>query len=416
MGRRGEKIEGEKGIYQRDDGRYHVVATAKDPDKGKVRPKEKILEGEQTLERARELRATLKEEIATPEAPTNTPETSVTTLAHYCQEWMRAKRREVKPKTARTYGDALEKKVFPIQIHVSPEVGEKMPLQEGEPPHLGAMPVEEMERRHVKQWAEWAQNAEKPNGEVYATSTIRKWWRPFKSVLLDLEADRGLPEGYLFRRIGPLKTGRSGIRKEEALSRDQISALLEAAREVAPGRYAEICTLAYTGMRSGELWALKPDAVHLDEGAIEVIRSVSAGIVTDETKAGYDRVVPLHEDVVDVLEAHMQEQWRKRGDLTGELIFPSNAGTPRIPGSLKKALRNCCEKADGIDDERGVSPQTFRKTLITLLTEAGVDPLIVRRIVGHKSEAMRGHYFSPSADVITTTYQTLDPIGGEKAA
>jgi integrase len=381
----------ETGIWT-DGSRYRIRTTAKTPD-GELKQKQRTLSEGTTLEEAAEVRDSLKEEIRT---PTHAPQ-SADTLQAYCKKWMRRKARRTKPKTAKGYARTLGSKVLSVKI-------------DGR--ELADISVEHLRREHVLRWVDWAESQTHEDGTPYSTSTVRKWWRVFRQVLKDLHAD-GHTDRDLSERIPPLQTGRDDVRSEEALSAEQLHDVVDAAHDVAPKRAAELTTLAYTGMRSGEMWALHWDDIDHERSVIVVRRSVSDGQITDRTKAGYDREVPMVEEVSEAIRAHRERLVRSQHPGLGSgLVFPSDVGTPRCSGSLRKALRNIC---DELGLERRVSPQTFRKTWTTLMALAGVDRLVLREIVGHRDEEMTEHYASIRSNQKHDAVEALAEMGGDSS-
>jgi len=380
MSRRGEKTD-EAGVYRRDDGRLMVVATAKDPDKGKVVQRQRTLKKGKTLEDAIQVREDLKTEIRTPEAPPR----AVTTLEDYCTRWIKRKAKRVKPKTAKTYAKALGDYVLPVEVVVD---GDRM--------EIGQIPVDRFCREHVLQWVEWAEEQTvDDDGTPYATSTTRKWWRPFRSVIKDLHADGLIGRDHSLR-VDPPETGRRGVRQESALTLDQMHSLEQAALEVARPRHAEICTLVHTGMRTGELWALHWTDIDQSEKAIHIHRSVSSGQLTDTTKSSRDREVPLFDPVAEAISDHRERMMRDQHPGLGSgLVFPSQVGSVRTPGSLRKALAATAEAA-GID--RSVSPQLIRKSVVTVLRDKGVPAMAAKALVGHADETIQEHYYSATGE------------------
>jgi len=392
MGRRGEKTD-EAGVYRRDDGRYLVVATAKDPDKGKVVSRQRTLKKDKTLEDAVETRDRLKTEIRTPKAPPR----AVTTLGDYCNRWIERKAKRVKPRTAKTYAKALGDRVLPVTVVV-----------EGDQMEIGQIPLRRFRRDHVLQWIEWAESRTHDDGTPYSSSTVRKWWRVFRSVIKDLHAAGKIERDHSLRVDAP-ETGRNGVRQEPALTLDEMHALASAAEEVAEPRHAEICTLVHTGMRTGELWALHWSDLDYDEQVIHIHRSVSSGRITGTTKSNRDRKVPLFEPVADAIQAHRERMIRdQHPGLSTDLVFPSDAGSPRTPGSLRKALRTTADEAD-ID--RRVSPQLIRKSVVTVLRDKGVPAMAAKALVGHSDDAIQEHYYSATGETRALA-EVL--VGGER--
>lgn len=86
------------------------------------------------------------------------------------------------------------------------------------------------------------------------------------------------------------------------LSLDEIKLLLERAKEVEHPWYHIWAFAFLTGMRSGELLALRWSDVDLDKGIITVSRSHNKRLKGEKsTKAGYWRTVPISPDLQEVI-------------------------------------------------------------------------------------------------------------------
>ncbi|MFB6372786.1 MAG: tyrosine-type recombinase/integrase [Bradymonadaceae bacterium] len=391
----------ETGIWT-DGSRYRVRTTATTPD-GELKQTQRTLPEGKTLEGAVEVRESLKEEIRTPDRPS--PEEHPTTMACYANQWLRRKANEgLTPRTLQGYRRELKQWILP---------------------RLGHLDLEAFSRHHVLDWISWATNQTHEDGTPYATETVRRWWGTLRNVLRDAHAD-----GYLDRdptqRVPAISTGRNGVRDIEALTADELREFIDAAREAAPRRYAELVTLALTGMRSGELWSLHWSDLDRSERSIHIHRSVSAGEIVDRTKTDVDRRVPMHPLVDEAIDEHRTRMMEEEQDdrLATGLVFPSHQATVRTPGSLRKAIANTIElindrrqkRADGEPEEwhKHVSPQVLRKTFVTLMRMSRVDEIISESIVGHETSEMQRHYASPS---VSQKREALDSVfelkGGE---
>lgn len=383
MSKRGTKTD-EPGIYRLDDGRFRVLATAKNPDKGKLDRRQKTLAKEKTLEDAIETRDRLKKEIRTPKAATTR---AIHSVADYTEQWVKRKVKKVKPKTARTYADTLEDKVLPAEI----PAGDDTIM-------LGRIPLNAFTRDHVKEWIAWAERLDKDDdGTSYATSTLRKWWRVFRSVIKDMAANGTIPRDYS-KKLDPPTTDRQNVREESGLMLDQMHAIHDTSKEVTPERHAEVATLVHTGMRTGELWALHWSDLDFQEETIVIRRSVSDGEVTPTTKSDRSREVPMFAPVADAIRDHRERMMREQpvGFRETELVFPSNVGKPRHPGSLRKAFRAI---ADAIPDfDRKITAQLIRKSVVTVLRDRDVPSMAIKDMVGHSDDRIQEHYYSATSE------------------
>jgi integrase len=350
------------GIYLTTDGRYYVHATAKDPYSAEIVHRRETLDEGADLDAAKTRRAALVAEIRSrrPQPATDRPR-----VIDYAEQWLRRKcrpPRALKPSAAEAYTVALERfTVWGRALH-----------------------VDEVTRLDVVAYRDHLQASRRADGRAYTTASLGAWWRPVVSMLRDAVADGYLERDPTYRLDAPT-TARAPARERRTLSARELAALVDAARRVCPGRSAEITMLAYTGMRSGELWALQWGDVDFAGPRIHVHRSVSLGEVTESTKTGHGREVYMP----DVVGWALLEHAKERETPSDGLVFPGDGGMVRQRGSLTKALR-LARKAAGI--EQRVSPQVLRRSFNDLLRASGVDWVVLQAQMGHSSDEMTGLY------------------------
>jgi len=180
------------------------------------------------------------------------------------------------------------------------------------------------------------------------------------------------------------------VKGAPALAADQLQALLKGVEE------SEVCAskdlrdpvivLAGTGMRHGELLALRPEDIDLDAGRVSVAGSVvrikGQGLVRqDWTKGGDVRSVKLPQFAVDALRRRMES---RQGPNTAGVIFPSSTGTLRDPDNFGKQWAQVRDDL-GLPD---VTSHSFRKTVATLLDDAGLSARIAADQLGHSRPSM----------------------------
>lgn len=134
---------------------------------------------------------------------------------------------------------------------------------------------------------------------------------------------------------------------------------------------------ALTGMRIGEILALRWKRVHLLRGTIEVAETYSDGEFGLPKTRSSSRVIPISDFLRTVLESHRAGVKRNSPD---DLVFCTPSGTPLNPKNLyNRVLAPACDR---IKQPR-VSWHSFRHTHATLLTEVGESIKTAQALLGH---------------------------------
>lgn len=170
--------------------------------------------------------------------------------------------------------------------------------------------------------------------------------------------------------------------------------LLEAARG---DRLEALYVLAiHTGMRRGELLALKWADVDLDLTTVRVRRKLTRGedgrgyVVGAATKSGKGRHVQLTPHAVEALKRHRARQAKEKLKVGGlyrdqDLVFAGEGGNPINPSNLRnRSFKPLLERA-------GLPRITFhdlRHTCASLLFQRNVHPKFVQELLGHASVAI----------------------------
>jgi len=179
-------------------------------------------------------------------------------------------------------------------------------------------------------------------------------------------------------------------RKEmTALDSADVQRLLDATSQ---SSYGHVFFLAlYTGMRRGELIALRWQDVDFQNKSISVnntvVRIAGEGLVLSEPKTPHSRrlvtLPPSAVAVLNGLKAIRKDRMEKDGKEWDQssFIFPSANGGPTDPDSITWAFKKAVRKL-------GLSNMRFhdlRHTHATLMLKQGVHPKIVSERLGHAS-------------------------------
>lgn len=367
------------GVFRLENGGWWIQATQRDAE-GRRKARRRALPSELSIDEAARARAALVAELAAElaedEAPAvevrpsaahrRGPKAATTTVADYVLSWAATKRSLLKPSTREHYADVLGRFVVPV---------------------IGSLRVDELTRADVVGWIGWAQQQKNRFDRPYAQATLRSWYRVLATMLRDMAAEFGLPDPTT--RVSPPKSKVRNVREGVTLTPEQIGALLDAVKRDYPQWHAEVYMLFFSGLRVGELYALKWEDLDPARGVINVCRAVWRGHV-ELTKTDNPREVALTDRIREVLDDHRMRLVREQHPgLAAGLVFPADTGGHRHGSSLQKILR-LSGKAAGIPTRCG--PQVIRRTVNTTLVEDGVAGPVVRAQMGHTSEKMTTLY------------------------
>lgn len=178
------------------------------------------------------------------------------------------------------------------------------------------------------------------------------------------------------------------------------------------------CTALFTGMRLGELLALRWSDVDLDISSLSIVRALYKrhGVCRMiEPKSTYSRrSIALSPVLASLLRRHRAEQQAERILLgnpvkDGDLVFAHPDGSPLDPGTVTHTFTKVIAEA-GLHRLRF---HDLRHTHATLMLKAGVHPKIVQERLGHGSIAVTldiySHVVSGLQEVAAQRFEgTLD--------
>lgn len=185
------------------------------------------------------------------------------------------------------------------------------------------------------------------------------------------------------------------VQKDEMrpLDQEQARRLLDTAGQSgpdgAPDRFHALYVLAiHTGMRPGELLALKWEDADLEAGILSINRTLSiSGEFAAPKTAKSRRRIRLTAGSVAALRAHRKRQLEERMRLSSlwrdhGLVFPSTVGTPLNYRNVARAFKDLLKRASLPSTVRLYD---LRHTCATLLLARNVHPKYVQELLGHAS-------------------------------
>jgi site-specific recombinase XerD len=186
-------------------------------------------------------------------------------------------------------------------------------------------------------------------------------------------------EGYIDARnwraeVPPVRTDE---RRPDYLTQEEAKRLLECAGKGSQrGPFcrrrnpALIAMLLDTGLRKGELAALKLEDVDLTTRSVRV---------SEECKGRRFRLVFFGSDTLRLLRPYLKERERRFG-LTKTWLWVTSTGRRLSAGSIY-ALVKAAAKLAGLGN---VYPHSLRHTMASLCADNGMDPFALQQLLGHR--------------------------------
>lgn len=154
-----------------------------------------------------------------------------------------------------------------------------------------------------------------------------------------------------------------------------------------------------TGLRLGELLALKWEDIDLVTGQIVVRRTLWNG-QEGPPKGGLNRIVPLSDEAITTLKAH-----RAATLLKSAYVFCDSTGKRLTHSMLKDVVPKTCLKA-GL--AKRITTHGLRHSFASHLVMRGVSLRAVQELLGHESIEMTLRYSHLSPDVKRDAVKLLD--------
>jgi integrase len=246
-------------------------------------------------------------------------------------------------------------------------------------PALGRLKLKNLTPAHVRSFYRHRLDA------GLAPATVHKM-----HVVLHKALDQAVSDGLVPRNVAKgVKVPQTKKKEIQPLMPEQVKALLDAARG---DRLEALYVLALnTGLRQGELLALKWEDVGLEDSVLRVRRTLTrAGgrVALGSPKTSKSRrSVRLTSGAVEALRAHLSrqlEEMERMGSLyqPGGLVFANETGGIINPSNLRNRSFSRLLKRTGLPEIRF---HDLRHTCATLLLSRNINPKIVSEMLGHSS-------------------------------
>ena len=183
----------------------------------------------------------------------------------------------------------------------------------------------------------------------------------------------------------------------QPLDAEQTRTLLDAARSEHLGSLYVVAVTS--GLRIGELLAMRWMEVDLEQGVMRVSRTLSrakGGPRFTTPKNGKGRPVTLTREAVEALRSHRKDHNEVRLKLgtlweDNDLVFASETGAPLTRDFVDRRSFKPLLKRAGLPEKR---LHDLRHTCATLLLGQGLHPTLVQKLLGHASVVMTLNRYS----------------------
>ncbi len=230
--------------------------------------------------------------------------------------------------------------------------------------------------------------------EGYALSTIK-----IVSAVLNGCMQQALRNGLIERN--PVKLAELPRQTEkatrQAMTREQQALFMEYAKE--SYLYNFYAVMLRTGMRNGEMRGLKYTDIDKKKNVIRVQRTLKyiegEGYYEDTPKTRTSkRDIPLTAATLQLLE-EQRKFWGFKVEKMDRYLFCNELGEPlsraRVRAETDRIVKRI--RAAGHDFPH-ITPHVFRHTFATRAIEAGMQPQVLKTILGHSSLAMTMDLYS----------------------
>ncbi len=251
-------------------------------------------------------------------------------------------------------------------------------------PYFGDMPLDEITRKDIKNFiVEKQRQRFSKKKKRLSAGTVRNHKSYLSVILSEAVDDEIIPFNPAARTGKYIKNGKT--KEIFPYTWDEKTKFEKAMQQYSPRYYPLFLTGLRTGMRLGELIALRPGDLDFNGRFIEVRRAFSRGRLTTP-KNGKSRRVDMSKGLAETLKQHLvnrkKEALKKGWGEPPELLFYNEAGNRiDINGIRKLVFYKCLEKA-GL---RRIRIHDLRHTYATLRISKGDNILDVSKQLGHHS-------------------------------
>lgn len=230
--------------------------------------------------------------------------------------------------------------------------------------------------------------------EEYTLSSIK-----VIKAILNSSLKQAVKNGLIERNPVPLATlPRQQEKKDrQAMTKEQQALFMEYAKD--SYLYNLFAVMLRTGMRSGEILGLKYTDIDKKKNVIHVQRTLfyvnGEGYIEDAPKTKTSlRDVPLTAATRELLE-DQRKYWGFQVERLDRYLFCNENGDPLSRARIQREIDQITKRITAAGHEfPHITAHVFRHTFATRAIEAGMQPQVLKTILGHSSLAMTMDLYS----------------------
>ena len=305
--------------------------------------------------------------------PPPAPKKEVPTVREFSNIFIETSRTKNKPST-------IDAKNAVLKCHLLPLIGD-LPIDE-----VSYAVVEDLKLALAKKRVTRPRKKQEGQPETLSPKTINNAMMCLHRMLVVARKRR------LIEYVPDFEWMRAPLPEIDFLDFDEAARLIEAAQ----GQLRTMILVALrTGMRHGEILALRWQDVDLVAGRLTVRQNVVRGVI-GTPKSGKPREIPLGDDVRAALKAHRH--------LRGPLVFCDMAGKMLTDSESKGPLAHTCKRA-GL---RNVGGHCLRHSFASHLAMRGATLKVIQELLGHSTITMTMRYAHLAPEVARDAVRLLD--------
>lgn len=248
-------------------------------------------------------------------------------------------------------------------------------------PYFGTTPINEITPAKIRKW----------QGEM-----IQKGFKPtyLKTINNQLSAILNYAVNFYDLKSNPCRKagsmGKSKADERPYWTLEEFTKFLDAVSDKYEA-WMGFQILFWTGMRVGELLALKVDDINLEKKTIRIDESFTRlkrkDIISSPKTENSIREVTIHEELVEALREYMTCLYKPRPE------------SRLFPGKTKRFFEHEMERGIELSGVKRITVHCLRHSHASMLVDMGVSPLAISRRLGHgKVMTTIETYCHPSAD------------------